>query len=190
MIALIGGMKMTEALGPAEPGVRQTDERDAAAVAQRVDDANEIVSKYMYWGGAAGLLPIPIIDLALITTAQVKMLAELTELYGVPWREKVARNAVLSLASGLTSYGVSRYVSSALKAIPGAGLLASVAAQTFVGAALTYAVGKVFVMHYESGGSLMSFDAKKMRHHFSELYAEAINKETPEHRVSYAGVKP
>lgn len=180
---------MAEALAEVEE-THEIDERDDAAVAERVEEAGDIVRKYMYWGGAVGLLPIPLLDLALLSGAQIKMLSELTELYGHTWKEKVARNAVTGLVSGVAAYGVTRYVTSLFKAVPGAGAVAGVLTQTAVGAALTYAIGRVFILHYETGGTLMSFDPKKMREYFKQVYAEAVNKEKQGQRVSYAGIKP
>ena len=42
----------------------------------------------------------------------------------------------------------------------------------YVGGATTYAVGKVFIEHFESGGTFLDFDPEKMRDHFQELYEE------------------
>lgn len=181
---------MAEALVAQDTENKKIDERDNDAVAERIEHASEIVKKYMYWGGGAGLLPVPLLDLVLLTAAQTKMLAELTQHYGQTWQEKVGRNVVTSLASGLVTFGLTRYITSLFKAVPGAGAVAGVITQTAAGAAFTYAVGRVFILHYETGGTLTSFDPKKVRAYFEEVYADKLNGTASQQRVSYAGVKP
>jgi hypothetical protein len=51
-------------------------------------------------------------------------------------------------------------VMSAFVAIPG------------LAAAFTYAVGKVFVQHFASGGTFLDFDPKKVREHFAREFEE------------------
>lgn len=182
---------MSEVLEPEIVEDDQIDERDDSAVNKRIEEADEIIKRYVLWGGGVGLLPIPILDLVFLSAAQTKMLSELTKLYGKSFSEKAASNLITALASGVVTFGLSRYVASMFKAVPGGGALAGVLTQTAAGAALTYAVGRVFVMHYEAGGSLTSFDPKKMRKHFKKIYDGAVNeKPRPKRRVSYAGVKP
>jgi membrane protein YqaA with SNARE-associated domain len=43
---------------------------------------------------------------------------------------------------------------------------------SLLGGATTYAIGSVFAQHFESGGTLLDFDAKKMRSYFSNKLAE------------------
>jgi uncharacterized protein (DUF697 family) len=59
-----------------------------------------------------------------------------------------------------------RFFSSGLKMIPGVGTIAGMFATPAISAASTFAVGRVFVQHLETGGTLLTFDASKMRMHF------------------------
>ena len=67
--------------------------RGKAAEANREERALGLVRSYIPWAAGAGILPMPGIDLAIISTIQFRMLAKLSELYGVPFREEVAWNA-------------------------------------------------------------------------------------------------
>ncbi len=53
-----------------------------------------------------------------------------------------------------------------LKLIPGLGQMAGTAALSNLGAAFTYANGKVFMEHFESGGTMGDFRAKAYREQF------------------------
>jgi hypothetical protein len=39
--------------------------------------------------------------------------------------------------------------------------------------ALTHAVGELFIMHFEAGGTLLTFEVEKMRAHFRREYEQA-----------------
>jgi hypothetical protein len=41
----------------------------------------------------------------------------------------------------------------------------------FCGAS-TYALGRIFIQHFNSGGTFLTFDAEKVQEHFRQLYAE------------------
>jgi hypothetical protein len=59
-----------------------------------------------------------------------------------------------------------------MKFIPGIGTAAAMFVTPALSAASTYAVGRVFVQHLESGGTLLTFNAKKMREHFEKALGE------------------
>ena len=58
-----------------------------------------------------------------------------------------------------------------LKFVPVVGsLLAAVSAPAFTGAS-TYALGRVFVLHFESGGTFLTLDPDKVRAHYEAEFA-------------------
>jgi hypothetical protein len=63
-------------------------------------------------------------------------------------------------------------LASLAKAVPGLGTATGVITVSVLGGATTYAIGSVFVQHFESGGTLLDFDAKKMRAYFSTKLEE------------------
>ena len=48
----------------------------------------------------------------------------------------------------------------------------SFAAMPTLNAAISYAVGKVFIQHFESGGTFLDFDPKKVRAYFEDQFRE------------------
>ena len=50
----------------------------------------------------------------------------------------------------------------------------------------TYALGKVFTQHFESGGTLLDFDPDKMR----EYYQGQLEQGKVIAKQTYAGIKP
>lgn len=129
--------------------------------------ANEIVKKYALYAAGAGLIPVPVVDFVAIGGLELKMLADLGKLYGLPFETDRVRPIVSSLigayASTRLGYGAGGGL---LKAIPVVGPVLGVLAVPGVAAGLTYAIGKVFIQHFASGGTFLDFDPEKVRAFF------------------------
>jgi len=137
------------------------------------EEAGKIVRRNMYYAMGAGVVPIPIFDLAAITGLQMKMLYQLSKEYDVTFPKDIARTTLASLVGGIGTIPLASAVAgSMIKVLPGIGNIASVLTLPVTAGAITYAIGKIFVMHFESGGTFLTFNAKKMKSYFSELYEE------------------
>lgn len=142
---------------------------DDKAPRTREEQARDIVRRNVYWAMGLGLVPVPLVDLVALTAVQVKMLKALSDLYGVPFSDHRARTAVWSLVTGSGSVAITTTLAHTLfKVVPGLGVAVGFLGVPLLGGALTQAIGNLFVMHYESGGTLLSFDAEAMRQHFRE----------------------
>jgi uncharacterized protein (DUF697 family) len=137
-----------------------------------VPEAHELVKRNALWALGAGLLPLPFIDLATVTGIQMKLIKELSNLYGLRFSDHPARNIIAAFAG---SYGSSLFilpVASVLKFVPLVGHIAGALALPTVTYASTYAVGKVFVQHFELGGTLFDLDPARTRAYFEEQFKE------------------
>lgn len=134
--------------------------------------ADGIVHRNTLWALGAVLVPVPGADVLALTAVQVKMMGELSRLYDVKFDESLARKLVLSLLSSLGGFAAGAVVAlSLIKLLPGAGTLLGLASfQVFAGA-FTFATGRVYTMHIESGGTLLNFDPRVMRRHFQREFA-------------------
>ena len=77
-----------------------------------------------------------------------------------------------SLLGGLLPTSAAVTVASLFKSVPGLGTATGIASVSVLGGAITYAIGNVFVQHFESGGTLLDFDPEKMRNYFTSLVKE------------------
>jgi uncharacterized protein (DUF697 family) len=140
----------------------------------RVGRAESIIQRNVFWALGAGVLPIPVFDIVAVTAVQVKMLKELSDLYGVTFREDAAKKVVYSLIAALGSVGVGTAIGGSLtKLIPGLGTTLGVVSVPIFAAAFTHAVGKLFLMHFESGGTVLDFDPHAVRSYFRQEYEKA-----------------
>jgi uncharacterized protein (DUF697 family) len=137
-------------------------------------EALEVVRKYSLWSAGAGLVPLPLFDLAAFSVLQLQMLKTLTSLYEIEYSEqrlKIYTGTLLSTIAPFTPTGI--VLRSMLKTVPIIGQVAGVTIVAATGGASTYALGKVFIQHFELGGTLLDFDPEKMRTYCEEQFAEA-----------------
>src|SRR5713226_1791403 len=92
---------------------------------QREEQASQVVDRFSLWSGAAGLLPIPIIDVAAVAGVQLQMLRKLSDIYGVPFADNRGKSVIASLAGAIipasTATTTAMTFGSLIKGIPGIG---------------------------------------------------------------------
>jgi uncharacterized protein (DUF697 family) len=120
--------------------------------------ANRLVNRFALWSGVAGLLPIPIVDVVAVGGLQVQMVRRLSQIYGVPFSENRGKAIILSLAGTLipTTSGIG--AASAMKFVPIFGTITGGLVMPALSAGATYAIGKAFIQHFASGGTLLNFN--------------------------------
>jgi uncharacterized protein (DUF697 family) len=128
--------------------------------------SEKTIKKYMYWSMGAGLIPMPAIDVAAVLAIQLRMVAVLARQYGQEFSRDSGKAFIASLVGGTAPTAASVPVASLIKRIPVIGQTAGVLAMPALAGASTYAVGKVFVQHFESGGTFLTFDPDKVRSHY------------------------
>ena len=68
------------------------------------------------------------------------------------------------------------FVGSLLKALPLVGTFAGTISMSLFSGATTYAIGQVFIRHFELGGTLLDCDVNKMKAYFEEQFEEGKKK--------------
>jgi uncharacterized protein (DUF697 family) len=143
----------------------------------RIGRAEAIIQRNVMWSLGAGALPIPIVDILAITAVQIKMLKELSDLYDVGFKASAAKKIIYSLLASLGSVGIGSAVGGTLaKLLPSIGTTIGVVSVPIFAGAFTHAVGKIFLMHFESGGTVLDFDPNAMRSYFKSEYERAREK--------------
>jgi len=137
---------------------------------KRALEASEIIKNHMLGSLAFGVVPAPIVDLVGLAGTQLNMLRKLSNLYGHDFSEEIAKKTIASLLGGGIAIPAAMGLYSLIKVVPVIGQTAGVIALGTSGAATTYAVGRVFVKHFESGGDFLSFNSKKAKDDFKEEF--------------------
>lgn len=148
-----------------EPHIEETD---------RADIARSTIKYYSGWSFGAGLISIPVVDMLLVMGVQLQMLRKMSDIYGVNFSEHIARNLIAALLGGLVPETLSRSVITPfLQSIPLVGPILGMVTMPAFSAASTYAVGQVFLQHFESGGTFLDFNPEKVRDYFRKEFTSA-----------------
>jgi len=131
---------------------------------QRSESAKTIILTHMSYATAAGLIPIPIADLAAVSAIHVDMLRQLAKLYEVDYSESTGKTLIAAVGGSL----LARIGASAIKAIPGLGTIVGEITGAAVSAATTYALGHTFKWHFENGGDMTNVDLDTAKNLFKQ----------------------
>lgn len=150
---------------------------DSSSVAERHLAASKIISSAAIWSAGAGVVPVPVLDLVALATVQGKMVTDLCALYGERPSNEVARGLVAVLLGTMAPAGLTgAVVGSGIKAMPVFGSIAGAVSMAGFGSAATYAIGKIFVRHFEQGGTLASFSAAAVAADLKAEFSKASSK--------------
>ncbi|MBU0973646.1 MAG: DUF697 domain-containing protein [Proteobacteria bacterium] len=134
--------------------------------------ANDIIRKRVYASVGAGFVPIPIFDILALSGIQIEMVSRLSRLYEIPFKKDIVKTAISALVGGVLPVAAAPMIAALVKLIPVVGYTTSAVTMSAAGGASTYAIGKVFVQHYESGGTLLNFNAEKVKEYYDEKFKE------------------
>jgi len=142
----------------------------------REEQAKGVMYKYMWGNAAVGLFPIPGLDILTVGGVQLAMLKKISSIYEVEFRHNIVKPLIGSFAGALGYDLVGRGICLGLaKLLPPFGLIAGVLSFPLLAAASTYAVAKVFIQHFEAGGTLLDFEPEKMKKYFEKYYREGLD---------------
>lgn len=146
------------AVAPATPAAI-TPPPALAAITDTEKDARMLVDRYTRYAVAVGLVPLPVIDMVAISCLHVAMLGALCAVYGVPFSKERGRVLVAALLGGvMPTLAGHQILTTIAKRVTMIGTLFGMVSVSGFAVAATFAVGRVFVAHFESGGTLLDVD--------------------------------
>lgn len=147
----------SSAEAPASPPLAETTD------AVRDERASQLVDRLSFWSGAAGLIPLPLVDMAAVGGVQLYMLRRLSEIYEIPFSENLGKSILSSLAGAVIPATTATTAASVMKGVPIVGTAIGALTMPAVGAGATWIIGKVFTKHFTSGGTLLDFNPPNYR---------------------------
>ena len=148
-------------------------EKESIAVSEKQEKALKTVRNYMWWSMGAGLVPFPFLDLVAVSGVQLKMLHQLSKIYEVPFQESRVKAVIGSLLGFIVPNSLACGVAaSVVKAIPGVGALAGAPAMALFSGGAAWALGHVFIQHFECGGTFLDFDPESVKEYFRRQFEE------------------
>ena len=134
----------------------------ATSAAGRQNEALHLIKNHAMTAMGVGMLPIPGLDLIALAGVQLNLLRKLGALYGFTLSDERGKKLLGAVLGGYLPMVIAGPVSSLLKFIPGVGIAAGVLAQSTLAGAMTYALGKLFVQHFELGGNFLDVKTSEM----------------------------
>ena len=163
----VGADPVRNATGPARTSMvtTETTSPDATDMSpeRRRAVAEKLVERFSLWGGAAGFIPVPFVDLATVGGVQIQMLRRISRIYGVPFSENRGKALIAALAGAMLPASSGLGAASLVKSVPIAGAVVSALAMPTLSAGATYAIGMAFIEHFASGGTLLDFNPPDYR---------------------------
>jgi len=125
--------------------------------------ALELVDRLSLWSGAAGFIPVPIIDIAAVGGVQLHMLRRLSEIYGIPFSKNRVKSIITSLAGAVMPATTATAATSLIKGVPILGTAVGSLTMPAAAACATWVIGRVFIKHFSLGGTLLDFSPPDYR---------------------------
>ena len=130
--------------------------------------ADKIVRSHVIWSMGAGLIPLPLFDLAAVTAIQIDLLKQLADLYGANFSQSQGK----AFVTALTGSTFAKIGSSLIKAIPGVGTVLGGLSMSALSGASTYAVGQVVISHLETSSEFLDVDMGAAKAAYQDAFAK------------------
>ncbi|UCC16454.1 MAG: DUF697 domain-containing protein [Dehalococcoidales bacterium] len=129
-------------------------------------ETHKIIKHHVLWALGAGLMPIPIFDIAAVTAIQIDMLRQLANHYNFEYSQSAGKAFVTALTGGT----LAKIGASLVKAVPGVGTVVGGVSMSAMSGASTYAVGQVANHYFSSGINSLNVDIEEAKKMYSEEY--------------------
>lgn len=139
------------------------------------EELDKILRHHTWVATGVGLIPVPTADIAGLMAVQLRMIKEIADIYEVPFLKEAVKKVLSSLIGGLILTNTMPFLASMVKFIPLVGQTLGMVAMPIACGASTYATGKVFIQHFDSGGTFLTFDPEKVKAYYAEMLEEGKN---------------
>lgn len=138
--------------------------------AERQGIAEDLLRNHVMWSMGVGLVPIPLVDFLVVTGIQLNMLYGMCKVYEVKFSRDVGKNIIAALIGGILPSSSARSLVGLVKMVPLVGSTVGAVTMPITSGASTYALGKVFIQHFESGGTFLNFNPRAVKAYFAEEF--------------------
>ena len=137
------------------------------------EEMDRLIRHHVWASIGVGLVPIPLVDMVGLTAIQVNLLRKIAKAYEISFFKDKVKNILGSLlGSTVPSAAGPTLAASIIKTVPVVGWTVGAITMPTIAGASTYAVGKVFVQHFASGGTFLTFDPEKTKEYFAQMFEE------------------
>jgi uncharacterized protein (DUF697 family) len=159
---------------------------------ERDSHADTIIKNHVLFSIGAGAIPAPLLDVIAVGASQLDMIRQLCKVYNQDFTETQGKAIVSALTTSTLSKLGAR---SLVKVIPVVGQFLGGIANAVLAGASTYALGQVFKMHFETGGTILDLDTNRLKKLYKEQFekgkkvAEELHKQKQQKEKAEESVK-
>jgi uncharacterized protein (DUF697 family) len=155
--------------------VRENDQKtlggcEGAVCTPERGKVEKAIRESVYASMGVGIVPIPFFNIAAVTASNLNLACKLSKLYGVEFKENIAKNIIASITGASAGVFASPFVETAVIGLPLVGLPLAVGTKSILNGMTTYALGQMFVTHFERGGNFLAANADAMKEDFKAAY--------------------
>lgn len=155
-----------------EETIAEEEMKSVDPVEGRTERLEKLAKNHILASMGVGLIPIPLVDIFALMGIQLDMIKKLSAEYDVPFRQDRGKSILTSLMGGLLPASLGGTIASIIKFVPIIGQTTGAVTMPVISGAATYAVYKVFIQHFESGGTFLDLDPAKVKSYFSEQFTK------------------
>jgi uncharacterized protein (DUF697 family) len=186
--------KMNDIIKTAAEGLKNRVMNDYTDVKKERDKhADTIIRNHVLASMGFGLIPWPVADVLAVGASQLDMIRQLCKVYDVDFHETQGK----AIVSSLTAATLARLGAGSLaKLIPVVGTIVGSISNVVLAGASTYALGQVFKVHFETGGTILDFDTNRLKKLYNEQFekgkkvAEELRKQQEAKKKAEEAAKP
>jgi uncharacterized protein (DUF697 family) len=146
-----------------------------AAAASPITEAaaRAVIRHHMLAAMGIGLAPLPLVDTLAVSAVQLLLVRKLALRHGVAFAPGRARGLIASLLGGAGAVSIATgFWFSWVKAVPVVGASVGAATMPVMAGASTWALGMVFLRHFQAGGTLADFNPLRQGKAFAARFTE------------------
>ncbi len=150
----------------------ETTEEEVSGEVSKME-LDRVIRHHVWASIGIGLVPIPLVDMIGLTAIQLNMVRKIAKVYEIPFQRDKVKNIVGSLVgSAIPTAAGAPIAASIVKSVPVIGWTVGAVTMPVIAGAATYAVAKVFIQHFASGGTFLTFDPDKVKDYYTEMLEE------------------
>ncbi|MBF0450348.1 MAG: DUF697 domain-containing protein [Candidatus Magnetomorum sp.] len=136
------------------------------------ENMDKLIQNHVIGSMGVGLIPLPIVDFVALTWVQLNMIRKMASAYSIPFSNDKGKNIIGALMGSGVTLPAGYLLASLCKTIPVIGTTTGAIAMPATAGATTYAIGKVFLQHFATGGTLLNLDPEKVKDYYQQMFDE------------------
>lgn len=145
-------------------------EAEASICVPETAEVEKAIRTSVYASMGVGIVPLPLFNVAAATASNLNLARKLSNLYGVEFKEGAAKKVIAAVIGASAGTLATPLVESVVGLVPVIGWPLVIGTKPVLNGMTTYAIGRMFVTHFENGGSFLGANLDAMKENFKAAF--------------------